>query len=112
MIQRLTNTYDHSLWRTRDPVRSPIDKPESAELVVGSVTTGESSVLYVFIYYPFFFFLSSLSSRRADPLPWSPRTIGLETREKLAVLPYVPYVPYRYVTESMIGGRCDSPTRT
>ena len=41
-------TYDHSFQKTRDPVRSPIDKLESAELVLGSVTTWESSVLYVF----------------------------------------------------------------
>ena len=43
--------YDHTLWKTRDPVRSPIDKPERAELVVGSVTTGESLVLYIGFYY-------------------------------------------------------------
>ena len=42
------NTYDHTHWRTRDPVRSPIDKPVRARLVVGSVTTSESLVLYVF----------------------------------------------------------------
>ena len=41
-------TYDHTHWRTRDPVRSPIDKPARARLVVGSVTTSESLVLYVF----------------------------------------------------------------
>ena len=44
----VTTTYDHTHWRTRDPVCSPIDKPVRAELVVGSVTTSESSVLYVF----------------------------------------------------------------
>ena len=43
----VTTTYDHTHWRTRDPVCSPIDKPVRAELVVGSVTTSESSVLYV-----------------------------------------------------------------
>ncbi|XXG96504.1 hypothetical protein Hte_002787 [Hypoxylon texense] len=31
--------------RTRDPVRSPLDKPDTARLVVGSVTTSESLVL-------------------------------------------------------------------
>ena len=41
-------TYDHTHWRTRDPVRSPIDKSVRARLVVGSVTTSESLVLYVF----------------------------------------------------------------
>ncbi len=35
-------------WITRDPVRSPLDKPLTAALVVGSVTTSESVVLYVF----------------------------------------------------------------
>ena len=43
-------TYDHRSWRTRDPVRSPIDKPATARSVVGSVTTSESLVLYVFCY--------------------------------------------------------------
>jgi hypothetical protein len=41
------NTYDHNLQNARDPVRSPIDKLASAGLVVGSVTTSESPVLYV-----------------------------------------------------------------
>ncbi|KAL2756869.1 hypothetical protein ACRALDRAFT_208783, partial [Sodiomyces alcalophilus JCM 7366] len=34
-------TYDHTHWKARDPVRSPIDKPVRAGLVVGSVTTSE-----------------------------------------------------------------------
>ncbi|KAJ0135293.1 Uncharacterized protein HZ326_21664 [Fusarium oxysporum f. sp. albedinis] len=38
------------LVRTRDPVRSPIDKLIRGELVVGSVTTSESSLLYVFSF--------------------------------------------------------------
>ena len=46
-----TNTYDHTHWRIRDPVRSPIDKLVRARLVVGSVTTSESPVLYVFCHY-------------------------------------------------------------
>ena len=41
-------TYDHRHWKTRDPVRSPLDKPAIARLVVGWVTTSESLVLYVF----------------------------------------------------------------
>ena len=41
-------TYDHIHLKTRDPVRSPIDKQVRARLVLGSVTTGESLVLYVF----------------------------------------------------------------
>ena len=45
-------TYDHTIWKARDPVRSPLVKPDRAGLVVGSVTTSESPVLYVFC--PFF----------------------------------------------------------
>ncbi|KAK2123769.1 hypothetical protein NOF04DRAFT_1017506 [Fusarium oxysporum II5] len=41
-------TYDHTYQRTRDPVRSPIDKLVRGGLVVGSVTTSESPLLYVF----------------------------------------------------------------
>ena len=44
-----TPTYDHTHRRIRDPVCSPIDKPVRARLVVGSVTTSESLVLYVFL---------------------------------------------------------------
>jgi hypothetical protein len=44
---RPTVTYDHRHRRTRDPVRSPIDKPMIARSVLGWVTTGESLVLYV-----------------------------------------------------------------
>ena len=45
----LTVTYDHIHLKTRDPVRSPIDKQVRARLVLGWVTTGESLVLYVFL---------------------------------------------------------------
>ena len=48
-------TYDHTHWKTRDPVRSPIDKPVRARLVVGSVTTSESLVLYVLFVFFFVF---------------------------------------------------------
>src|SRR4051794_24240362 len=44
LIPTRPNTYDHRHWKTRDPVRSPIDKPATARLVVGSVTTSESLV--------------------------------------------------------------------
>ncbi|TLS20985.1 uncharacterized protein PpBr36_10842, partial [Pyricularia pennisetigena] len=47
----LTDTYDHTHWNTRDPVRSPLVKPVRAELVLRWVTTGESSVLYVFLRF-------------------------------------------------------------
>lgn len=51
MLQLLRSavTYDHSSWRIRDPVCSPIVKPRSGELVLRSVTTGESSLLYVLL---------------------------------------------------------------
>ncbi|KAH9226079.1 hypothetical protein K456DRAFT_1934172 [Colletotrichum gloeosporioides 23] len=42
-----TNTCGHTQWKTRDPVRSPNDKPLRAGVVVGSVTTGECLVLHV-----------------------------------------------------------------
>ena len=42
-----SSTYDHTYQRTRDPVRSPIDKLVRGGLVVGSVTTSESPLLYV-----------------------------------------------------------------
>lgn len=41
--------------KTRDPVRSSIDKPLNARLVVGSVTTSESLVLYVFLVFSLLF---------------------------------------------------------
>ncbi|KAK0745372.1 hypothetical protein B0T21DRAFT_101916 [Apiosordaria backusii] len=44
----ITITYDHTQLRIRDPVRSPLVKQLRAELVLRWVTTGESSVLYVF----------------------------------------------------------------
>jgi hypothetical protein len=47
------STYDHTYQRTRDPVRSPLDKLVRARLVVGSVTTSESLVLYVFFWLGF-----------------------------------------------------------
>jgi hypothetical protein len=40
--------YDHRFWKTRDPVRSPIDKPVTARPVLGWETTRESLVLYIF----------------------------------------------------------------
>jgi hypothetical protein len=50
----VSSTYDHSSQKTRDPVRSPLDKLRSGRLVVGWVTTSEYRLLYVF----FFFFCS------------------------------------------------------
>jgi hypothetical protein len=46
----LTVTYDHRVWKTGLPVRSAVLKPHAGELVVGWVTTSESSLLYVFLF--------------------------------------------------------------
>ena len=46
-------TYDHRVWKTGLPVRSAVLKPHAGELVVGWVTTSESSLLYVFSYVLF-----------------------------------------------------------
>jgi len=43
-----STTYGHRLKNTRHPVRSAIDKLQIEQLVVGSVTTSESCLLYVF----------------------------------------------------------------
>jgi hypothetical protein len=51
--------YDHIHWKTRDPIRSPIDKPARARVVVESVTISEFLVLYVMIsFWAFFKFRS------------------------------------------------------
>ena len=44
------------MWKTGLPVRSAVLKPHAGELVVGWVTTSESSLLYVFVFFGFFFF--------------------------------------------------------
>ena len=46
----ICSTYDHRVWRTGLPVRSAVLKPHAGELVVGWVTTSESSLMYVFIF--------------------------------------------------------------
>jgi hypothetical protein len=46
-----SNTYDHRVWKTGLPVRSAVLKPHAGELVVGWVTTSESSLLYVFLFW-------------------------------------------------------------
>jgi hypothetical protein len=50
-------TYDHRVWKTGLPVRSAVLKPHAGELVVGWVTTSESSLLYVFCFVLVFFIL-------------------------------------------------------
>jgi hypothetical protein len=46
----LSSTYNHRVWKTGLPVRSAVLKPHAGELVVGWVTTSESSLLYVFCF--------------------------------------------------------------
>jgi hypothetical protein len=46
----LNDTYDHRVWKTGLPVRSAVLKPHAGELVVGWVTTSESSLLYVLVF--------------------------------------------------------------
>ena len=44
----MSSTYDHRLKKIGHPVRSAIHKLEIGGLVVGSVTTSEYPLLYVF----------------------------------------------------------------
>lgn len=60
----MSSTYDHRVWKTGLPVRSAVLKPHAGWLVVGWVTTSESRLLYVFLFFSFFF----LSSFLAVPL--------------------------------------------
>jgi hypothetical protein len=50
-------TYDHRLKKTGHPVRSAIHKLEIGGLVVGSVTTSEYPLLYVFDFLLLLFFV-------------------------------------------------------
>ncbi|KAJ5237907.1 hypothetical protein N7489_007998, partial [Penicillium chrysogenum] len=45
-----TTTYDHRVWKIGLPVRSAVLKPHAGELVVGWVTTSESSLLGHYTY--------------------------------------------------------------
>ncbi len=51
-----TTTYDHTYWKIRDHVRSPLVKPVTVGVVVGSVTTSECPMLYVSLFVRYFFF--------------------------------------------------------
>ncbi|KAJ5831200.1 L-lysine 2-3-aminomutase [Penicillium rubens] len=53
-----SNTYDHRVWKTGLPVRSAVLKPHAGELVVGWVTTSESSLLLRNRHTPADFFLT------------------------------------------------------
>ena len=46
-----SDTYDHRQQKIRDPVRSPLVNLLIAGLVLRSVTTGESPVLYVLYHF-------------------------------------------------------------
>ncbi|KAJ5545173.1 hypothetical protein N7461_007477 [Penicillium sp. DV-2018c] len=50
LLTVISTTYDHRVWKTGLPVRSAVLKPHAGELVVGWVTTSESSLLYVFVF--------------------------------------------------------------
>ena len=47
IFSKTSSTYDHRVRNTGLPVRSAILKPHAGMLVVGSVTTSESVLLYV-----------------------------------------------------------------
>ncbi|KAJ5139186.1 L-lysine 2-3-aminomutase [Penicillium bovifimosum] len=47
VLARRSSTYDHRVWKTGLPVRSAVLKPHAGELVVGWVTTSESSLFSV-----------------------------------------------------------------
>ena len=49
-----SSTYDHRVWRTGLPVRSAVLKPHAGRLVVWWVTTCESRLLYVFVFFIFY----------------------------------------------------------
>ena len=72
-INRICVTYDHRLRRTEDPVRSPFHKPQIGRVVVGSVTTSEFLLLYVF-----FFFALQLYAARV----WVGRNSSNSTRKR------------------------------
>jgi hypothetical protein len=56
-VKHVSSTYDHRLERTGHPVRSAIHKLQIGGLVVGSVTTSEYPLLYVFAFFLPFAFL-------------------------------------------------------
>src|SRR4051812_37064876 len=68
IVRAVVDTYDHTHWKARDPVRSPIDKPVRAGPVVGWVTTSESPVLYVFFFGDPLFFWWFSPFRRQHPI--------------------------------------------
>ncbi|KAJ9484854.1 hypothetical protein VN97_g8508 [Penicillium thymicola] len=70
-------TYDHRVWKTGLPVRSAVLKPHAGELVVGWVTTSESSLLYVFVFVCFGYIDLSLSISDKYSLKTDTRTSSL-----------------------------------
>jgi len=60
-------TYDHRLRRTRKPVRSSLYKPQIDWRVVGSVTTSEHQLMYVFVFFHSASFRISITRPRKPP---------------------------------------------
>jgi hypothetical protein len=56
-FKHIPSAYDHRLERTGHPVRSAIHKLQIGGLVVGSVTTSEYPLLYVFALCVHFIFV-------------------------------------------------------
>ena len=73
MSKTILVMYDHRYWKTRDPVRSPTDKPVTARPVLGWVTTGESLVLYIFLPIT----TESVQLREVPPSGRSSKSISL-----------------------------------
>ena len=105
-VQLRYDTYDHRYWKARDPVRSPIDKPVTAKLVVGWVTTSESLVLYVFLVV--FVLLCCVGAVDRSPFSvgvvvfagagyrgWGAGLPGLRLGYGISALHYVPVSGYR-----------------
>ncbi len=64
MLCGLSYTYGHRQQKTGHPVRSAIHKLLIGRLVVGSVTTSESLLLYVFLIFLIFLGGVVVSSER------------------------------------------------
>jgi hypothetical protein len=103
-------TYDHTHWKARDPVRSPIDKPVRARLVVGSVTTSESLVLYVIFFGLLFCIIIAMLSAALSPVP-KPAQGGYLSMSFFQVSQSKPSKrqPYRGNAHMPINENCTSP---
>ena len=79
------HTCDHRVWRTGLPVRSAVLKPHAGRLVVGWVTTSESLLLYVFVFYPWFFTFKTLSNEWFIILSKSSRICLVESKTTMLI---------------------------